>query len=66
MIDEVLDPDKVEDEWDWDQLEDALMEQFNLEFEVKPARPTRRRRRSGRKVEDEARQSARRSCRARG
>jgi preprotein translocase subunit SecA len=39
VIDEVLDPDKVEDEWDWDQLEDALSEQFNLKIEVSPGTP---------------------------
>ena len=36
VIDEVLDPEKVEDEWDWDQLEDALAEQFNMKIEVDP------------------------------
>jgi len=39
VIDEVLDPDKVEDEWDWDQLEDALSEQFNLKIELTPGTP---------------------------
>ncbi len=39
VLDEVLDPEKVEDEWDWDQLEDALAEQFNLKIEVNPATP---------------------------
>jgi len=39
VIDEVLDPDKVEDEWDWDQLEDALSEQFNLKIEITPGTP---------------------------
>jgi len=39
VIDEVLDPEKVEDEWDWDQLEDALVEQFNMKIEVDPGTP---------------------------
>jgi preprotein translocase subunit SecA len=39
VIDEVLDPEKVEDEWDWDQLEDALSEQFNMKIEVEPSTP---------------------------
>ena len=39
VLDEVLDPEKVEDEWDWDQLEDALTEQFNLKIETNPATP---------------------------
>jgi preprotein translocase subunit SecA len=39
VIDEVLDPEKVEDEWDWDQLEDALAEQFNMKIEVEPGTP---------------------------
>ncbi|MEO6776461.1 MAG: preprotein translocase subunit SecA [Kofleriaceae bacterium] len=39
VIDEVLDPEKVEDEWDWDQLEDALAEQFNMKLEVEPSTP---------------------------
>ena len=39
VIDEVLDPEKVEDEWDWDQLEDALDETFNLKLEVNPGTP---------------------------
>ncbi len=39
VIDEVLDPEKVEDEWDWDQLEEALTEQFNLKIEVDPGTP---------------------------
>jgi preprotein translocase subunit SecA len=39
VLDEVLDPEKVEDEWDWDQLEDALTEQFNMKIETNPATP---------------------------
>ena len=39
VLDEVLDPEKVEDEWDWDQLEDALTEQFNIKIETNPATP---------------------------
>jgi preprotein translocase subunit SecA len=39
VIEQVLDPEMVEDEWDWDQLEDALTEQFNMQIEVDPATP---------------------------
>ncbi|MFT3692457.1 MAG: preprotein translocase subunit SecA [Kofleriaceae bacterium] len=39
VIDEVLDPEKVEDEWDWDQLEDALTDQFQIKIEVDPGTP---------------------------
>ena len=39
VIDAVLDPEKVEDEWDWDQLEEALVEQFNMKIEVDPGTP---------------------------
>ena len=39
VIDEVLDPEKVEDEWDWDQLEDALSEQFNFKLDLEPGTP---------------------------
>jgi preprotein translocase subunit SecA len=39
VIEKVLDPEMVEDEWDWDQLKDALSEQFNLPFELKHGTP---------------------------
>jgi preprotein translocase subunit SecA len=38
-IDQVLSPDIIEDEWDWDQLEDAFQEQFNVEVELQHATP---------------------------
>ena len=30
----MLSAEKTDDEWDWDELEDALQEQFNTEFEI--------------------------------
>ncbi len=36
VIEQVLSSDMNEDNWDWDELEDALKEQFNTDFEVKP------------------------------
>jgi preprotein translocase subunit SecA len=36
IIETVLSTDKNDDEWDWDELEDALQEQFNMEFEITP------------------------------
>ncbi len=39
VIEKVLSPDIVEDEWDWDQLEDALQEQFGIELDLTPATP---------------------------
>jgi preprotein translocase subunit SecA len=39
VIDTVLDPEMVEDEWDWDQLEDALAEQFDIKIELNPGTP---------------------------
>jgi preprotein translocase subunit SecA len=39
IIEQVLDPEKVEDEWDWDQLEDAFAESFDLKVEIDPCTP---------------------------
>jgi preprotein translocase subunit SecA len=39
IIEEVLSPDVPDDQWDWDQLLDALQEQFNTEFEISPGTP---------------------------
>jgi preprotein translocase subunit SecA len=39
VLDEVLDPEKLEDDWDWDELEDALKAQFNIDFEMEPGTP---------------------------
>ncbi len=39
VIETHLSPDKVDDEWDWDELEDALQEQFNVDFEIRPGTP---------------------------
>ncbi|HEY1811885.1 MAG TPA: preprotein translocase subunit SecA [Kofleriaceae bacterium] len=39
VLDEVLDPEKLEDDWDWDELEDALKAQFNIDFEIEPGTP---------------------------
>nr|HEX4312700.1 preprotein translocase subunit SecA [Kofleriaceae bacterium] len=40
VIDEVLSPDKSEDEWDWDELEDALMEQYyGIDLDLTPSTP---------------------------
>ncbi|MDQ3364314.1 MAG: preprotein translocase subunit SecA [Myxococcota bacterium] len=36
VIEQVLSSDMNEDNWDWDELEDALKEQFNTDFEIKP------------------------------
>ena len=39
-IDNVLSADANEDEWDWDELEDALMEQFyGVDLDLTPATP---------------------------
>jgi preprotein translocase subunit SecA len=35
----VLSADKLEDDWDWDELEDALKAQFNVDFELDPGTP---------------------------
>jgi len=39
VIEQVLSPEVVEDEWDWDQLETALAEQFNIELDLKHGTP---------------------------
>ncbi|HEU0029044.1 MAG TPA: preprotein translocase subunit SecA [Kofleriaceae bacterium] len=39
VIEQVLNPEVSDDEWDWDELEDALKEQFNTEFEIQPGTP---------------------------
>ncbi|HTR54304.1 MAG TPA: preprotein translocase subunit SecA [Kofleriaceae bacterium] len=39
VIEQVLSPDVIEDEWDWDQLHDALEEQFNLKFTLQHGTP---------------------------
>jgi preprotein translocase subunit SecA len=39
IIDQVLSADKADDEWDWDELEDALQEQFNTKIEIEPGTP---------------------------
>jgi len=36
VIERVLSPDVPDDEWDWDELEDALQEQFATQFELSP------------------------------
>ncbi|MBA3458440.1 MAG: preprotein translocase subunit SecA [Deltaproteobacteria bacterium] len=36
IIETVLSSEKNDDEWDWDELEDALQEQFNMEFDLTP------------------------------
>ena len=51
VIDTVLDPEKLEDDWDWDQLEDALKEQFNIDFELDPGTPDEAARQAWPKVE---------------
>jgi preprotein translocase subunit SecA len=39
VIDRVLSPEVADDEWDWDELEDALEEQFAAEFDIAPGTP---------------------------
>ena len=39
VVESVLSSDKGDDEWDFDELEDALQEQFNAEFEIQPGTP---------------------------
>jgi len=39
VIEQSLSPDVADDEWDWDELEDTLQEQFNTEFEITPGTP---------------------------
>ena len=36
VIERVLSPEIPDDEWDWDELEDSLQEQFAAEFEISP------------------------------
>jgi preprotein translocase subunit SecA len=36
VIESLLSTDKADDEWDWDELEDALQEQFDTEFDIQP------------------------------
>ena len=39
VVDAGLAPEVAEDEWDWDALEDAVQEQFNIEVDLTPATP---------------------------
>ncbi len=39
VIETVLSSDKSEEEWDWDELEDALQEQFAVELTIQPGAP---------------------------
>ncbi|HET9625874.1 MAG TPA: preprotein translocase subunit SecA, partial [Kofleriaceae bacterium] len=39
VIDRVLSPEVPDDEWDWDELEDALEEQFATQFEINHGTP---------------------------
>ena len=39
VIERVLSAEVGEDEWDWDELEDALQEQFGAEFDLTPGTP---------------------------
>jgi len=39
VIERVLSPDVPDDEWDWDELEDALEEQFATKFDISPGTP---------------------------
>jgi len=39
VVDRVLSPEIADDEWDWDELEDALQEQFAAEFDITPGTP---------------------------
>jgi preprotein translocase subunit SecA len=36
VIERVLSPEIPDDEWDWDELEDSLQEQFAAEFDISP------------------------------
>jgi hypothetical protein len=54
-----------EDDWDYDALEDALQEQFGIEFELQPARSTRSSARCGPRSRS-ACWRASTSCRGRG
>jgi preprotein translocase subunit SecA len=39
IIEKVLDPEQNEDEWNWDNLEDALEEAFDKEIDITPGTP---------------------------
>jgi preprotein translocase subunit SecA len=39
VIDRVLSSEAADDEWDWDELEDSLQEQFAAEFDITPGTP---------------------------
>ncbi len=39
IIETVLSAEKGDDEWDWDELEDALQEQFQAQFDIQPGTP---------------------------
>jgi preprotein translocase subunit SecA len=39
VIEQVLSPEVIEDEWDWDQLKAALQDQFNMPVELTPSTP---------------------------
>jgi preprotein translocase subunit SecA len=39
VIEQVLSPEIIEDEWDWEQLAEALVEQFNQKFELQHGTP---------------------------
>jgi len=39
VIEQVLSPEVIEDEWDWDQLKEAMQEQFNMPVELTPSTP---------------------------
>ena len=39
VLERVLSPDVPDDEWDWDELEDALQEQFATQVELSPGTP---------------------------
>jgi preprotein translocase subunit SecA len=39
VIERVLSADVPDDEWDWDDLEDALQEQFSCQFDISPGTP---------------------------
>ncbi len=38
-VEEALSAERPDDEWDWDELEEALKEQYNTEFEISPGTP---------------------------
>ena len=39
IIESVLSAEKGDDEWDWDELEDALEDQFNIQVDLTPGTP---------------------------